>query len=341
MQKLRAGVIGLGVGQSHVETYRKHPHCEIAAVCDLSSEKLQSFRQRVPEVRVTTRADELLCDPDVDIVSIASYDQDHFGQVCQAIVHGKHVFVEKPLALKGDEVQQIFSLLRDHPHVKLSSNLILRCSPRFMNLKEMISSGRIGDLFYLEADYVYGRLHKLTEGWRGQADYYSVVLGGGIHMIDLLLWLNGCRIIEVVALGTRIATRKAHFRFDDTVVCLLKFENGVIGKMTANFGCVHPHFHGLNVYGTQATFKNAVPDAFWIDSSEPDHPVRRISTPYPGVHKGELLKGFVDHILYGTASPLPSQAVFDAMSVCVAIERSLHNHERVQVEYVGDEGAER
>jgi predicted dehydrogenase len=339
MRKLRAGVIGLGVGQSHLETYRAHPHCEVVSVCDHSQEKLQEIRQAFPEVCCTVDADTLLGDPAVDIVSIASYDQDHFTQVCRAITHGKHVFVEKPLSLAADEVRQIARLMTDYPGVRLSSNLILRRCPRFLALKEMIASGQMGELFYLEADYTYGRLHKLTEGWRGQTDYYSVVLGGGIHMIDLLLWLNGCRVTEVVAMGTCIATRNTAFRFPDTVACILKFENDVVGRVTANFGCVHPHFHAVNVYGTKATFKNAVPDAFWIDSCESSHPVRKISAPYPGVHKGELLRCFIDHIIGGKESPMSPRAVFDTMSVCVAIERSLHTHQIVRVEYLDDEEA--
>jgi predicted dehydrogenase len=340
MPKLKAGVIGLGVGQSHFETYWNHPQCEVVAVCDFSDERLQSFNRTHPGLRLTPDADELLCDPGVDIVSIASYDQHHFSQVCKAIQHNKHIFVEKPLALGGKEVQTIARLLKKHPHVKLSSNLILRRCPRFLALKEMISKGQLGDLFYLEADYRYGRLHKLTEGWRGKAAYYSVVLGGGVHMVDLLLWLNGCRITEVMAMGTRIATRNTPFRFDDTVACVLKFENEAVGRMTANFGCIHPHFHGLNVYGTKATFRNATPDGIWIDSSEPRYQASPISAAYPGIHKGELLRCFIDHILYGTESPVPPQAVFDTMAVCLAIERSLHTHEVVRVEYLGYEGKE-
>ena len=340
MRKLRAGVIGLGVGQSHFETYRDHPLCEVVAICDFSDEKLQLFSRTYSGLRYTREADELLSDPGVDIVSIASYDQHHFAQVCKAVEHNKHIFVEKPLSLRAKDAQTIAGLLKSHPDVKLSSNLILRRSPRFLALKEMISKGQLGDLFYLEADYNYGRLHKLTEGWRGKAAYYSVVLGGGVHMVDLLLWLTGCRITEVMAMGTRIATRNTSFRFHDTVACILKFENEVIGRVTANFGCVHPHFHGLNVYGTKATFRNAVPDGIWIDSSEAGHSPTPIADAYPGIHKGELLKCFIDHILYGTESPVSHQAVFDTMSVCLAIERSLHTHEMVQVEYIGDEGKE-
>ena len=118
----------------------------------------------------------------------------------------------------------------------------------------------MGRLFLLEGDYNYGRLHKLTDGG-GEQPFYSVVHGGAIHVIDLLLWLTGEQVIEATVLGNRIASADSKFKNHDMVVSLLRLESGAIAKVSANFGRVHPHFHAVNVYGTQATFQNDVPDA--------------------------------------------------------------------------------
>ncbi|MFC1909216.1 Gfo/Idh/MocA family protein, partial [Chloroflexota bacterium] len=227
MKRLKAGIIGLGVGEKHAAGYHNHSGCEVAALCDFSEEKLEAVRDKYPDARLTTQADEVLSDPEINIVSIASYDNYHHEQIVKAINNDKHIFVEKPLCLYEVEAVEIKQLLQEKPHLKLSSNLILRMSPRFRMLKQMIADGELGQLFYVEGDYNYGRLHKITEGWRGKIDFYSVVYGGGVHVIDLLLWLTGDRVIEVAAYGNNLASSGTSFRYNDMVVSILKFESGM------------------------------------------------------------------------------------------------------------------
>src|SRR5262249_30168710 len=162
-------------------------HCELAAVCDFDPARLEEASKEWPNVRLFGRAEDLLDDPGIDVVSIASYDDAHADQVMRAIASGKHVFVEKPLGMTAEEGGQIRRLLDERPEVRLSSNLILRLSPRFRLLKQMINDGVFGRLYYVEGDYTYGRLQKITDGWRGQLPYYSAVLGGAVHLVDALL----------------------------------------------------------------------------------------------------------------------------------------------------------
>ena len=90
---LKVGIIGLGVGEAHIPGYAQHPYCSLAALCDRDSDRLKVVAERHPETRLYNHADDLLSDPEIGIVSIASYDEDHFEQVCRAISAGKHVFV--------------------------------------------------------------------------------------------------------------------------------------------------------------------------------------------------------------------------------------------------------
>lgn len=332
--KLKAGIIGLGVGEAHITGYEEHPDCQVVAVCDLDSEKLNDASQKYPKLRFTTRADEILRDPDIDVVSIASYDHFHHEQIVKALEHRKHVFVEKPLCLHPKEAEHIRSFLRKDPSLKLSSNLILRRSPRFQKLKEMIDSGKFGELFYVEGDYHYGRLHKITEGWRGDLDFYSVVYGGGVHMVDLLLWLTGETIEEVTAYGNQIASKGSKFRYNDCVASLLKFRSGLIGKVTVDFGGVLPHFHALNLYGTQATFMNDFDQGRFFDSRDPKASFQAIREAYPGVKKGDLLYRFIDSIVKGSEPDVSTEDVFRAMSVCFAVEESVKQNTPVKVHYI-------
>ncbi len=91
--------------------------------------------QSTPRWREPPTPSKVLADPSIQIVSIATFDDCHHRQVVAALDHGKHVFVEKPLCLNQKEFDDIKSALERHPELTLSSNLILRKSPRFIELK--------------------------------------------------------------------------------------------------------------------------------------------------------------------------------------------------------------
>jgi len=332
--KINAAVIGLGVGEKHIEGYANHPDCNVTAICDFSEEKLHDVKLKYPGLIYTTEADEIINNPDIDVVSIASYDNYHYEQIIQAIQQGKHIFVEKPLCLFEHESQKIYELLKKNKGVRLSSNLILRKSPRFELLKELIAKGDMGDLFYIEGDYNYGRLSKITNGWRGKIDFYSVIYGGGVHIVDLICWLTEDTIIDVAAYGNSISSKETSFRFNDMVVCILKFKSGMIGKISANFGCVFPHFHALSVYGTKATFQNGFDRGIIYNSREPNIPPITIDAEYPGIHKGDLINSFINSILYGTEADVSCQDVFNTMSICFAIEKATYQEGFVSVNYL-------
>ncbi|OGW83050.1 MAG: hypothetical protein A2987_01830 [Omnitrophica bacterium RIFCSPLOWO2_01_FULL_45_10] len=333
MKRLKIGIIGLGIGEEHISGYKRHPACEVIALCDLSAEKLRSSKEKYPHLMLHRSADDILNDPDIDIVSIASYDNYHYEQVVQALSKNKHVFVEKPLCLYEKEARHIRSILRANPGVKLSSNMVLRKSPRFRYLKKTIEKGGLGTLFYVESDYNYGRLEKITEGWRGKIGFYSVIYGGGVHVVDLLIWLTGGVVIEVSAYGNNISS-KGRFKYNDMVVAILKFKSGLIGKVAANMGCVFPHFHTMSIYGTKATFVNGFHKGLLFESRDLAKKPREINKAYPGVCKGDLILSFVDSVLGTAKAEVTEEDVFNTMSVCFAIEKAAKKGRPVQVDYI-------
>lgn len=334
MGPIRAAVIGLGVGEKHAEALAANADCSLVALCDHDPVRLAQVVQKFPGARPVTRDTDVLDDPNIDLVCIASYDDAHFAQTTRAIERGKHVFVEKPFVTHEHEARAVREQIRRHRNVRLSSNLILRRSPRFVDLRQRIKNGDLGRLYHLEADYHYGRIQKITEGWRGQLDFYSAVHGGGVHVADLLMWLSDDRIVEVTAVGNAIATAGSGFRNFDNVVAVLRFASGAVGKLGVNFGCVFPHFHPVSLYGTKATFINGVDCAWLYTSRDSEVPPTRIESPYPGVHKGDLIASFVDSILGRGMPDVSEEDIFASLSVCFAIERSVHSGTTVKVEYV-------
>jgi len=320
---LRAAVIGLGVGEQHIAGYELDSRCKVTTLCDFDAIKLAEIKIRHPDKVLTLSAESVIANPKIDVVSIATYEDMHCEQVVAAVEMGKHVFVEKPLCLSIAELEQIVRSLQKQPEVRLSSNLILRKTPRFLKLKRQFEEGCLGDLYYMEGDYDYGRLHKLTDGWRGKITNYSVVHGGGIHLIDLICWLHGDLVEEVFAYGSKTFTKDTAFRGNDLVVALLRFRNGLVAKISANFGCVAPHFHRLSVYGSLGTFQQSHSGASYIFSRDPRIPPTAINDDYPGSAKGDMLPSFVRSILDGTTPDVTAQEVIDVMSVSLAVERSL------------------
>lgn len=321
---LRAGIIGLGVGERHISGYERHPNCRVTAMADFSPDKRADVARRYPDLPIHKEAETILSDPDIDVVSIASYDQHHFDQVMHAIDQDKHIFVEKPLVLTEEHAVTVRAALRRKPHLRISSNLILRRCPRFMKLQDDIQSGDFGTLFNIDAEYQYGRIHKLLGGWRGELPGYSLVLGGAVHMADLVLWLTGDTPVEVSAYGNSIATEGSPFANFDLVRALVRFESGMVAAIGCNGGLVHPHFHKLEVHGTEASFINGLESAFVYRSRDPGTAPDPVTEAYPGVDKGDLLENFVDAILNDREPEVGQNAVFSALSLCFAIERSVH-----------------
>lgn len=337
MRPLRVGVIGLGIGMQHARTIAAYPGAELALLCDLSANKRAQAGAEFPGVPCAADPGALL-EGDLDVVSIASYDDVHFAQAKQTIKLGRHVYLEKPLCLHEAETRELAALLRTHPEVRLSSNLVLRTCPRFRQVKTEMDAGKMGAVYHLEADYFWGRLPKLTNGWRADMGFYSIILGAAVHMVDLVLWLTGARPVSVAALGSDCATRGTRQRHNDFALLQLRFPGGLSAKVTAHGGCAHPHGHRLAVYGTEKTFVGDLPGAYWLDSSDPAIPPRVEVAAYPGrEERGQALTSFLDTLTGVAARPLVDEAdAFASMSVCLAAERAVQTGRECAVDYIWD-----
>ena len=268
-------------------------------------------------------------------MSIASYDDYHFDQACKALSNGKHVFVEKPLCLYRHEAEVLHALATNHKELRLSANLNLRTCPRFKAVRRAIASGEIGEVFFVEGDYLWGRAHKLTGGWRGDMEYYSIILGAAIHLIDLIMWVTDRRPVRVHGCGNRIAVESSKLEHNDFAVLLLEFDNGMTAKVMASGGCVHPHFHGVKVFGTNKTFVHEATGAVWIESVDPIAERQPVDEEYPGAHlKDEIIHSFIESIVGSIPEPIPSaDEIFATMAVCFAAEAAMSEGCVVPVDY--------
>ena len=332
---LGAAVIGLGVGEQHAKAYAMHPQVSPPWLLDIDRGHAESVAARISGARVAASFEQLLGDSAVSIISIASFDDAHYGQVARALEAGKHVFVEKPLCqnlTQLAEIRRIWSAAGGR--LKLGSNLILRAAPLYRWLHQAVADGEFGEIYAFDGDYLYGRLHKITEGWRREVSDYSVMQGGGIHLIDLMLWLTRQRPLTVTAVGNRISSRDSRFRYNDFCAATLSFESGMVGRITANYGCVHRHHHVMRIFGTHKTFLYDDAGARLHESRDPAAaPAPILHAPLPS-GKGDMIAGFIESILEDMDITDDTQSVFDGISVAIACDRAAASGRIEKVEYV-------
>ncbi len=333
-KKIGAGVVGLGVGQAHAECYAAHDACDLCWVYDIDIRKADATAAKLA-CRAAERYERITGDPDVDIVSIASFDDAHSQQVIAGLKCGKHLFVEKPLCNTLEELQAIKAEWAKHRgQVKLSSNLVLRAAPLYVWLKEKVESDDFGEIYAFDGEYLYGRLHKITQGWRGQAENYSGMKGGGIHMIDLMVWLTGMRPRTVSTAGNRICTRHSGFPHYDYTASRFTFESGLVGRITANLGCVHRHHHVVRIFGTKATFIYDDAGARLHRSRNPESAVERIAVDALPKGKADLIPGFVKSIISDENLDRHTQGIFDVVSICAACDQSMEENRELDIDYI-------
>jgi predicted dehydrogenase len=136
--KLNVGVIGLGVGAKHARVLSSNKKVNLISLCDLDNNKINLYKKIFKNCKFTNNSDDIFKNPNIDIVSIASYDNFHAKHILQAIKYNKHFFVEKPFCLNINELNKICSNLKKKKKIIFYSNLVLRSNPAFTDLKKKI-----------------------------------------------------------------------------------------------------------------------------------------------------------------------------------------------------------
>lgn len=246
-KKIKVANIGMKFGMSHVEGAIACG-AEIAALCDCNEENLRFAGERynIPEDRRFSDYTELL-DKDIDIVTVAVPDQLHKKISCDFLRAGKHVLCEKPLALTREDLREIIEAA-DEAGSKFMVGQICRFTPSFIKAKEIVSSGVIGDVYFIESEYAHDYM-KLVDNWRSDPLRHGVI-GGGCHAVDLIRWIAGDPV-EVFAYGThRLLPTVA---YDDATVAIMKFNENLMGKVFVSTGCKRDYTMRTCIYGTKGT----------------------------------------------------------------------------------------
>ena len=247
-QKLVTAHIGLKFGMSHVEG-ALGGGAEIAYICDSDPEALRFAGERygIPEEKRVSDYRKIAEDPRVQAVTVAVPDQQHAELTCALLRAGKHVLCEKPLALTREDARAIIRAADESGRLCMVGQ-ICRFTPAFEKAKEIVASGEIGEVYFAESEYAHDYMY-LVDNWRADSLRHGVI-GGGCHAVDLLRWLVGDPT-EVFAYGTHKLLPQVPY--DDATVAVMKFGDGVMGKVFVSTGCKRDYTMRTLVYGTKGT----------------------------------------------------------------------------------------
>ncbi len=247
---VRFAVIGLGIGSVHIEEMKKVPQARLCAICDIDEPFAAECAKKFGLNKYYTDYREMFKDGGFDCVIVGTPDQVHREQAVAALEAGYHVLCEKPLAMKMEDCRAIVDAA-EKSDKKFMVGQVARKTPGFIIGKQLVDSGEIGDLFFIESEYAHDYSLQPKGEWRKDpVNLRYPVVGGGCHAMDLLRWIAGDPI-EVFAYSNHKAL--TDWPVDDCTIAVLKYHNNVIGKVMTSIGCKRPYTMRTVLYGTKGT----------------------------------------------------------------------------------------
>ena len=232
----RVGVVGLGYwGPNLARNFDQL--AELAWICDAKGSVRKTFAGRYPRARATSDYADLLADDSLDAIVVSTPVPTHYELAKQALESGKHVLVEKPPAMRGEEMDELVRLSEERDLVCMPGHLLLY-HPGIRKVKALVDAGTLGEVLC-----VYGNRQNLGIIRQDENALWSL----GVHDLSVILYLLGEEPDEVVAHGRALLPGTG---VEDIVFCYLQFPSGKIAHMHLSW--LDPHkMRKITVVGTE------------------------------------------------------------------------------------------
>ncbi len=258
---LGAAIFGAGwVAGEHARAYQQCPRTRLVAV---GSRREESARRCVDyggalDAFITTDYEELLSHPDVDVISVTTPPDLHPELTIRAAQAGKHVCIEKPIALEWPHCLAMRDAVAE-AGVKTIVSFCLHWNPSLVTTKNLIERGAIGKPYYVGVDY----WHRLTSNYPqykwsvGKPQGRSSLLSAGCHAVDALRWFKGAdnEVVEVTAYSVPHQGDNPDWGYDPTTILICRFADGTVGKTASILDCPMPYQFNVDVVGTRGTIR--------------------------------------------------------------------------------------
>lgn len=271
-KKLKVAVIGVGgISEVHIHGYKQLKNVELYAFCDINENTLKLKGERHGVTRLYTDEATMLRElPEIDAVSVCTWNAAHAPCTIMALNAGKHVLCEKPMAMNAQEAEEMLEAARRNNRL-LMIGFVRRFGNDCAVLKDFIDAGDFGELYYAKANYT--RRNGCPGGWFGN----KALSGGGplidlgVHVIDLVRYLMGnpqpVSVYGVtydklknrpgvkgkIGYVSETVTEKPIFDVEDLATALIRFDNGATLAVEAAFSLNIPHDIGkIELFGTKS-----------------------------------------------------------------------------------------
>lgn len=300
MKKFNVGIVGYSwAASAHIESINKTSYAQVSALYSsrrLNSEEISA--KHGGTIKCYTDLAQMLADPALHIISICSYPADHAKQAVMAAEAGKHLIIEKPLALTWEDCLSIEAAV-NKSGVKTCVCFECRFSSQLLTIKSIIDQGLLGKIHYGEVDYYHG-----IGPWYGQfrwntkaAAAGSSLLSAGCHAMDALLLCMGSEFENVSSYSTYSANEDfAKYEYPTSSVSIIRFKNGSIGKVASVIDCLQPYYFHFHLVGSEGSL---------LDN-------KFYSTRFSGLNKNKWSELSMKMLDSGDVSDHPYQVQFEA-----------------------------
>jgi UDP-N-acetyl-2-amino-2-deoxyglucuronate dehydrogenase len=315
MDKLRVGILGLGLGRQRALGYLQNENVNLCAVCDVDEKRVKRFITEHPDVKGYDDLETMLKHEKLDIVNVSTPDWMHLEHSVSALKNGCNVLLEKPMVTSIADAETLIKAV-DASGQKLMVGQNYRRIPLAVHAKQLIAEGALGKIFHAVSTTYQNKFGQFASSpWYASKEHpRAALLGTGIHAVDMLRWLIG-EVEEAFAYSNHLAY--ADFPDDDFITAVFRFNNGIIGRVDVAYACVLPRSVGgisLQLYGTKGSLDN---DKVFISGSANAEWERRIMPSLKDSFWQEI-DYFVDCILKNQAPVIDAREGARNVAACLA-----------------------
>jgi predicted dehydrogenase len=274
MEKIKIGVIGTGsISNEHIAAYLNNPQVELYAFCDINEDRVKMMGERYGVSRLFANKEDMLALPELDAVSVCTWNSAHAECAIAALNAGKHVLCEKPMAISAEQGRAMAEAASRNNRL-LMIGFVRRFGNDTAILQDLISSDYFGELYYSKATYL--RRNGNPGGWFGDLSRSGggPLIDLGVHVIDLVRYLMGKpQPVSVYGATFHKLANRPHVKakagyasvgrteddicdVEDMATAMIRFDNGAVLQVEASFSLNIKNDQGkIELFGTKAGAK--------------------------------------------------------------------------------------
>lgn len=232
------GIWGAGwVAGTHASAYKTTPGCKIVAS---GSRRLESAANLAAahslDCKIYSDYAEFLSDPELDAVSICTPNGLHAQNTIDGAEAAKHLFIEKPVALKPEDLDRMVQAV-DAAGIVTTVGFVSRGNPLVRRMRKIVQSGALGNIYIIGADYWHARVGRPVD-YRTAENAGNAYMVGGVHAVDAARFITGLDVVAVCSASTQIGSAAAEgYQMDTADALLVKYSNGAVnlGILSSTF----------------------------------------------------------------------------------------------------------